>query len=75
MKLKNGIFVIWGAIVLASCATPKNYNYLPDLQNGLRITTPSDGFIRLQPTDMITVLVRSKTPEMANVFHKGHGGS
>ena len=71
MKLKNGIFVIWSAIVLASCATPKNYNYLQDLQNGQRITTPSDGFIRLQPTDMITVLVRSKNPEMANVFNKG----
>jgi len=71
MKLKNGIFVIWGAIVLASCATPRNYNYLQDLQNGQRITTPTDGTIRLQPTDMITVLVKSKNPEMANVFNKG----
>ena len=71
MKLKNGIFLIWGAIILASCATPRNYNYLQDLKNGQRITTPTDGFIRLQPTDMITILVKSKNPEMANVFNKG----
>ena len=71
MKLRNGIIMIWGAIILASCATPRNYNYLQDLKNGQRITTPTDGTIRLQPTDMITVLVRSKNPEMANVFNKG----
>ena len=71
MKLKNSIFVIWGAIVLASCATPRNYNYLQDLQNGQQITTPTDGTIRLQPNDMITVLVRSKNVEMANIFNKG----
>ena len=45
MKLKNSIFVIWGAIVLASCATPRNYNYLQDLKNGQQITTPTDGTI------------------------------
>ena len=71
MKLKNSIFVIWGAIVLASCATPRNYNYLQDLKNGQQITTPTDGTIRLQPNDMITVLVRSKNVEMANIFNKG----
>ena len=71
MKLKNGIFVIWGAIVLASCATPRNYNYLQDLQNGQLITTPTDGTIRLKQNDHITILVRSKDPEMGNLFNKG----
>ena len=71
MKLKNSIFVIWGVIILASCATPRNYNYLQDLQNGQQITTPTDGTIRLQPNDMITILVRSKNLEMANIFNKG----
>ncbi len=58
-------------MILASCATPKNYNYLQDLQNGQQITTPTDGTIRLQPNDMITVLVKSKHVEMANIFNKG----
>ena len=60
-----------GAMMLASCATPKNYNYLQDLQDGQSITTPTDGTIRLQPNDQITVLVKSKNPEMGNLFNKG----
>ena len=60
-----------GAMLLASCATPKNYNYLQDLQNGQQITTATDGTIRLQPNDQVTILVRSKDPEMGNLFNKG----
>ncbi|SEW14140.1 polysaccharide export outer membrane protein [Prevotella sp. khp7] len=71
MKIRNLILVAGGAILMASCATPKNYNYLQDLQNGQQITTSTDGTIRLQPNDQITVLVRSKDPEMGNLFNKG----
>ena len=71
MKLYKLLAAAGVALILASCATPKNYNYLQDLQNGQQITTPTDGTIRLQPNDMITVLVKSKNPEMANVFNKG----
>ena len=60
-----------GAVILAGCATPKNYNYLQDLQNGQQITTATDGTIRLQPNDQVTILVRSKDPEMGNLFNKG----
>lgn len=71
MKIRNLILVAGGAILMASCATPRNYNYLQDLQNGQQITTSTDGTIRLQPNDQITVLVRSKDPEMGNLFNKG----
>ena len=71
MKLYKLLAAAGVALILASCATPKNYNYLQDLQNGQQITTPTDGTIRLQPNDMITVLVKSKNTEMANVFNKG----
>ena len=71
MRIKNLIGAAGAALILASCATPKNYNYLQDLQNGQQITTPTDGIIRLQPNDMITVLVKSKHVEMANIFNKG----
>ena len=60
-----------GAMLLASCATPKNYNYLQDLHDGQQITTPTDGTIRLQTNDQVTILVRSKDPEMGNLFNKG----
>lgn len=71
MRIRNIIGAAVTAMILASCATPKNYNYLQELQNGQQIMTPTDGTIRLQPNDMITVLVKSKNTEMANIFNKG----
>ena len=59
MRIKNLLGATGAALIFASCATPRNYNYLQDLQNGQQITTPTDGTIRLQPNDMITVLVKS----------------
>jgi hypothetical protein len=71
MKIRQFIIGAVGAVILAGCATPKNYNYLQDLQNGQQITTATDGTIRLQPNDQVTILVRSKDPEMGNLFNKG----
>lgn len=71
MNYKHIVLGAMGAMLLASCATPKNYNYLQDLQNGQQITTATDGTIRLQPNDQVTILVRSKDPEMGNLFNKG----
>ena len=71
MKIRQLIIGAVGAMILAGCATPKNYNYLQDLQNGQQITTPTDGTIRLQTNDQVTILVRSKDPEMGNLFNKG----
>lgn len=71
MNYKHIVLGAIGAMLLASCATPKNYNYLQDVTNGQQITTKTDGTIRLQPNDQLTVLVRSKDPEMGNLFNKG----
>ena len=71
MKIKHLIWAAGMAIMMVSCGTPKNYNYLQDLQNGQLITTPTDGTIRLKQNDHITILVRSKDPEMGNLFNKG----
>lgn len=62
---------ICAVMVLASCSTPRTFNYLQDLQNGEQITTPTDGTIRLKMNDQITMLVRSKDPELGNLFNKG----
>jgi len=62
---------ICAAMVMASCSTPRTFNYLQDLQNGEQITTPTDGTIRLKMNDQITMLVRSKDPELGNLFNKG----
>ena len=44
------------AMVMTACVTPKNYNYLQDLQSGSVTTTPASGYIRLQPKDEISVV-------------------
>jgi polysaccharide export outer membrane protein len=70
--MKNRLFIaICVAVAMASCSTPRNFNYLQDLKNGEQITTPTDGTIRLKVNDQITMLVRSKDPELGNLFNKG----
>lgn len=55
--------------MLTACVTPKNYNYLQDLQPGHDLTTPANGYIRLQPKDEISILVKSKSPELDALFN------
>lgn len=56
--------------LLAACVTPKNYNYLQDLKPGIELATPSAGYIRLQPKDEISILVKSKNPELDALFNQ-----
>jgi len=58
-------------MLLASCSTPKNFNYLQDLSDGQEVTTHIDGSIRLQPGDQATIIVKSKDPLMSSLFNKG----
>ena len=58
-------------LLLCSCNTPKNFNYLQDLTNGMEIGVAQDGTIRLRPKDQISVLVKSKDPAMSALFNKG----
>ena len=58
--MKNRLFIaICTALVMASCTTPRNFNYLQDLQNGQQMDITIDGTIRLQPNDL-----------MGNLFNK-----
>jgi polysaccharide export outer membrane protein len=69
--MKNRLFIaICTALVMASCTTPRNFNYLQDLQNGQQMDITIDGTIRLQPNDQLTVVVKSKDPLMSNLFNK-----
>ena len=34
MKIRNVIIVLWGVIILTSCATPKTVSYFPNLSDG-----------------------------------------
>ena len=69
--MKTRLYIaICTAMVMASCSTPRNFNYLQDLQNGQQTEITTDGTIRLQPSDQLTVIVKSKDPQMSNLFNK-----
>ena len=56
-------------MILFSCCTPKNYNYLEDLHNGEILSTQKNGIIKLAPYDKISIIVKSKNPEISNLFN------
>ena len=56
-------------MILFSCCTPKNYNYLEDLHNGEILSTQNNGIIKLAPYDKISIIVKSKNPEISNLFN------
>ena len=46
-------------MAMASCSTPRNFNYLQGLKNGEQTNITIDGRIRLQPNDQLTVIVKT----------------
>ena len=65
------IIAICTALVMASCSTPRNFNYLQDLTNGQQIEMKTNGIIKLQSGDEINITVKSKDPMMSSLFNKG----
>ena len=70
--MKNRFTIaICTALVMASCSTPRNFNYLQDLSNGQQIEMKTNGIIKLQTGDEINITVKSKDPVMSALFNKG----
>ena len=65
------IITICTTLVIASCSTPRNFNYLQDLSNGQQIEIKNNGIIKLQAGDEINIIVKSKDPMMSALFNKG----
>lgn len=70
--MKTRLFIaICATLVMASCSTPRNFNYLQDLSNGEQIEMKTNGIIKLQAGDEINITVKSKDPMMSSLFNKG----
>ena len=69
MKLRNVIIVLWGAIILTSCATPKTVTYLPNLSDGDKMIVKESKGILLKPADKISIIVNTKSVELNNVLN------
>ncbi len=57
------------ALVLCSCAAPKQIVYFQDIAEGYSMPLPESQPITVQPEDKISILVNSKDPELANLFN------
>lgn len=70
MKMKKLKFlVIVCCLALASCKTYKNINYIQDVQVNSTESIAENQGIRIQPKDMLSIVVSSKTPELAMAFN------
>lgn len=53
---------------VVSCSTPKNVTYFQDLTETV-IPLQNDGVIKLEPGDRVSILVKSKDPQLAALFN------
>lgn len=70
MRLKKlTISLLMLCLVLTSCKTYKKINYIQDVQVNSTEQIAENLGIRIQPKDMLSIVVSSKTPELAAVFN------
>lgn len=66
---KLTILVLTLCLVLTSCKTYKKINYIQDVRVNSTEQIAENLGIRIQPKDMLSIVVSSKTPELAAVFN------
>ena len=69
MKIRNVIIVLWGVIILTSCATPKTVSYFPNLSDGDKMIVKESKGILLKPADKISIIVNTKSVELNNILN------
>ena len=67
-SIKKWSAVLAFPLLLSACSTPTNISYLQDLQNGNTIAT-SAPMIKIQEGDKISIAVKSKNAELAELFN------
>ena len=66
---KGNLFVIVFLFVLASCKTYEKINYMQDVRVDTPVEVSVNQGIRIQPQDMLSIVVSSKTPDLAMIFN------
>ena len=69
MRIRNWIFAGFTALFLASCQTPKNVAYFPQLSEGETLALADTKGIVLKPTDKLSIIVNTKSAELNNVLN------
>ncbi|MCQ2155044.1 MAG: polysaccharide biosynthesis/export family protein [Bacteroidales bacterium] len=70
MKIKSLIIISGVALLLCSCASQKKILYFQDATNGKQDTiVVQDGRIKLQPDDVISIIVKSRDMNLTNLYN------
>ena len=69
MRIRNWIFAGFTTLFLASCQTPKNVAYFPQLTEGETLALADTKGIVLKPTDKLSIIVNTKSAELNNVLN------
>ena len=57
------------SLLLASCSTPKNVTYFPDLQSGSTSIPKTINNIVVKPEDKLSIVVTTQDPALNNLFN------
>ena len=66
---KYAYLLVLGAALLTSCKTPRDITYLQDVNEYVPIKTQSDGSIRFQPGDKLSIYVHSRDEKLMTLFN------
>ncbi len=67
--MRKLLYFLLLTFMISSCSTQEKILYLQNNQIGVDYPTYEGGEIRLQNNDMISIVVTSKTPELAAIFN------
>lgn len=70
MRIKNIAAGVMGlAMLMASCSTPKNVTYFPELTTGSIVQAEKVLDIKVKPEDKLSIVVSTQDPALSNLFN------
>lgn len=69
MKKHIIIIAMTVAMLVASCTTPKNITYFPELNTGSVVTAAKELNIRVKPEDKLSIIVNAQDPALSALFN------
>lgn len=69
MQIKTILPLLLVIILLGSCSSARQINYLQDLQPGVPAEISAAAIIRIKTEDKLSIIVNSRDPQLANLFN------
>ncbi|MBO6077978.1 MAG: polysaccharide biosynthesis/export family protein [Bacteroidaceae bacterium] len=66
--------LLLGVVLIISCGTPANIVYFQEATHNSQLSPLKVEYIRLQPTDQISIVVNSRDPQVASMFNLPYYG-